>query len=219
MWKLNLSARPVEMSWIAILCTFFFIFIALAIFWVGSVTGGLFPGDFDQVLPSLFQNLFIEGQDKISQQDSSTLISSVFFGMFVLTFGVAFAVARKEKIQTKTKALSQFSQTVALGYRIDELFRFLFNGLISLGRGIENLVDQKIWSEWMPDVMAQSIRRISLWVSHADAKVYQRFFIVLKNGVEAPAKALQLLQNGDVQWYLLFAIGSSIAILIHFMKF
>lgn len=219
MWKLNLSVRPIEMSWFAIFCTFFFILIALAIFWVGSVTGGAFPSDFDQVLPSLFQNLLAGDQGKISQQEVSTLISSVFLGMFILALGGSFAVARKEKAQTKTRTLSPFVRTVASGYGVDVLFRFLFNAVVSVGRGIENLVDQKIWSEWIPDVMAQAIRRISLLVSNTDAKVYQRFFIVLKNGVEAPAKALQLLQNGDVQWYLLFAIGSSIAILIHFMKF
>ena len=40
--------------------------------------------------------------------------------------------------------------------------------------------------------------------------------MAIRRGVEAPAKALQFIQNGDVRWYLLFAVGSGFLILLHF---
>jgi hypothetical protein len=52
-----------------------------------------------------------------------------------------------------------------------------------------------------------------------DTELSERLVKFLRNGIDIPAKALQLLQNGDVQWYLLFALASGIAIFFHFLKF
>lgn len=218
-WRYLQGDRPVDVGWTSILSLVLLLIVSLAVFWVGSATGGVIPGGLDQVLISLFKQFFAEFQTTLPDHGVMTVISSVYFGIFVASFAVSFWLARKEYWQPKTQTLSELRKIVATGYGVDDLSHFILNGLTLLGRGVENLVDQKIWSEWIPRAISQFIRRISIFISDTDGAVYHRFSVVLKNGVEAPAKALQFLQNGDVQWYLLFAVGSGIAILIHFLKF
>jgi hypothetical protein len=36
--------------------------------------------------------------------------------------------------------------------------------------------------------------------------------------MQSGGRALQAVQNGNLQWYLFFAIGSGVALLLHFLK-
>lgn len=218
-WRFFQGDRPVDVGWASLFSLVILLVISLAVVWVGSATGGVIPGGLDQLMISLFKHFFAESQPALPDYGVMTVISSVYFGIFIAAFAVSFWLARKEHWQPKTQTFSELRKIVATGYGVDDLSHFLLDGLTLLGRGVENLVDQKIWSEWIPRAMSHSIRKISVLISDVDAAVYVRFSSILKNGVEAPAKALQFLQNGDVQWYLLFAVGSGIAILIHFLKF
>jgi hypothetical protein len=51
-----------------------------------------------------------------------------------------------------------------------------------------------------------------------DGHLYEKSGSALRRGVEIPGKLLQLVQNGDVQWYLFFAMSCALAILIHFLR-
>jgi hypothetical protein len=53
-------------------------------------------------------------------------------------------------------------------------------------------------------------------VSSLDHGVRERLDHVLRILVDAPAKAVQLMHSGAMQLYLLFAVGFSLALLLHF---
>lgn len=219
MWTQIRANRPVELSWFSIFCSFSFIGSSIALFWTGRITGGVFPSAYDQVFPSLLEYFFTNDDFAFPDRGLTGLIAPGFLVIFLTALVSAFWVVRKDASKDESQNPSGLRKKIVNGYGVDEFAKFLMDLFKRIGLGIESLVDQKIWSEWIPGAMSYSIRRISKISSDLDTEIYRRFFSVLKNGVEAPAKAMQFLQNGDVQWYLLLAVGSGIAMLIHFMKF
>ena len=51
-----------------------------------------------------------------------------------------------------------------------------------------------------------------------DARGGEYVQVTLRKAVDLPARGLQYLQNGDVQWYLLMALLSTLAIVGYFLK-
>jgi hypothetical protein len=60
------------------------------------------------------------------------------------------------------------------------------------------------------------LRQLSFAVGQVDRKLVTLLDRVARESVEIPAKALQLIQSGSVQLYLLFTVGFTIAMLLHF---
>jgi hypothetical protein len=90
---------------------------------------------------------------------------------------------------------------------------------LGLSVGVVTELDRKAWSGWFLTGLGAASDRAAAWVSRADAAGTSRIEAGLAKAIGVPAKLLQLLQNGDVQWYLFFAVCSAAAMLIHFMKF
>ena len=67
-------------------------------------------------------------------------------------------------------------------------------------------------------MIERALRFPARWLDIADREIYAREESLLRKWVEVPAKALQLIQNGDLQWYLVFGIGMMIALLVHFVR-
>ena len=102
---------------------------------------------------------------------------------------------------------------------MDSLMDHGLAGINWSGRSIQWLVETQVWGLWIPAGFRWLIREVGGGVMEADRVISRGLDSVLRRAVEVPAKTLQLVQSGDVQWYLFFGIGSGVAILIHFLKF
>jgi hypothetical protein len=76
------------------------------------------------------------------------------------------------------------------------------------------------------DFIARRLFRVALrgfsWacatVARADRWVLERLDRLIRGLVEVPAKGLQLMQSGSIQFYILFTVGFTLAMLLHFMS-
>jgi hypothetical protein len=218
-WRLARSERQVQLGWLAIGSPLLLVFLSLGIFWTGTITGGAFPGVTDQILPSVLVRFFGELKDGAEDRSYLTLVSLVLIGLSLVAIATAYWLARKAPWLSKKPGLMELKELIAGGYGVDKFARYGFEGMVALGRVFERMVDLKIWSQWVPDGFSFVIRRVSSVMVVVDSGVSERLVSVLRNGIDLPARALQLLQNGDVQWYLLFAVASGVAIFFHFWKF
>jgi len=64
-----------------------------------------------------------------------------------------------------------------------------------------------------------SFKLASLWITHHSDGIEESLSKRLSVGTGVLSKALQVLQNGNVQWYVFFALSSGLAIMIHFFRF
>ncbi|MCM2322535.1 MAG: hypothetical protein NDJ90_04665, partial [Oligoflexia bacterium] len=90
--------------------------------------------------------------------------------------------------------------------------------LALLGEGVVGAIDVKAWREWLPRGIARAIERVAAAAAFVDSLLSARLRTGLAKAVELPARGLQLLQNGDVQWYLFFAIGSGVVMLVYYLR-
>jgi formate hydrogenlyase subunit 3/multisubunit Na+/H+ antiporter MnhD subunit len=217
--KAKFEEKALSLVW-----TYLLIIFSLALFWVGTFSGGIIPGNPDQVMPSwlalAITNAF--GGPANDWVDASNL--GVVQGVYWATAGLAlllsyWIVGRGEdgwlKLFGKSEKAHRFFDS---GYGFDRLGARFVRVLVKTGDGIESFFGKTISTNWIPKLLVASIRAPAIWIDSADNYLYGKSGSVLKRGIEIPGKLLQLIQNGDVQWYLFFAMSCALAILIHFLR-
>jgi len=55
-------------------------------------------------------------------------------------------------------------------------------------------------------------------IARVDRWILDRLDRVMRELVEVPAKGLQLMQSGSIQFYILFTVGFTLALLLHFIS-
>jgi hypothetical protein len=91
-------------------------------------------------------------------------------------------------------------------------------GLTSAGNFLERWLTENLSTGWIPKAITAALRYPSRLIDSVDQKAYAGEESLLRQWVDVPIKTLQLIQNGDLQWYLVFAMGCVVAILIHFLR-
>ena len=112
----------------------------------------------------------------------------------------------------------KFGEFLKSGYRLDSTGAKVIRVLNTVGGGIEKFVAEKLSEKWLPALAAAAIRTPARWIDNTDLKIYHKSNSILKRSIETPGKLLQLIQNGDVQWYLFFGLSCILALLIHFFQ-
>ena len=110
----------------------------------------------------------------------------------------------------------RFSGFVAGGFGFDAAFSALLRGLLRVGKGVDAGTHQKLWGSWLPSAFAGTVRILARPSFRADVRIRRAIERGAAGSADFPGKLAQLVQGGDVQWYLFFAIGCASAILIHF---
>jgi hypothetical protein len=108
---------------------------------------------------------------------------------------------------------------VSSGFGIDVLFTKIAVSIAWAGKAIEENVDQRVWQSWVPRGLRWAAVTLSTGAAFADRWIVRALDRGVERATDVPAKVLQLIQSGDVQWYVLFGIGSVVAMLIHFLRF
>lgn len=215
LWTLVRAEPSLQAPWSAVIAPFIPILLSFGVVWTGSVTGRALPGDIDRVFPSLFEALFGSSLQQPVDEARFVAVSSIFWASLLL----AAAAGYWASLRLRAGPVHRFGRYIAGGYGIDAGARRALSGVTWFANGTQWLVDEKIWRQWIPTTLSTGVHGMASLVSRADQALTGRSSRVLGRWIEAPAKLLQLIQSGDVQWYLIFAIGSGLAILTHFLRF
>jgi hypothetical protein len=193
--------------------------LSLAAVWTGTATGGAVPGNPDAFGRAALSALF-SGAPAL---DESSFInaSGLHWGLLFLAVATAYwtTARRKDSWEALRASFPRATAFVANGYGIDLVFDWILRGLRKAGDALESTIDRKTWNDWIPRGLHVAISRFAGFTARADLLMTDRLNGTVRRGVDVSGKMLQLIQSGDVQWYLFFAVGSGIAILIHFLKF
>ena len=191
---------------------------ALAVFWTGLVFGGAVPGAADAVMPSLMEHLFHSTGEDASAFGVASAI--VWGGSFLGLLAAFWSSGRGEdRWQRFGVAFPRAGGFIGEGYGTDILAARALNGIFLTGSWLERWVDRRFWQGAFPQTMVTVLVRVSRLAAGADDRLRARIDRGTHRTVHVPAKFLQLVQSGDVQWYLFFAVGSGIALLLHFLRF
>jgi hypothetical protein len=193
---------------------------SLGLIWSGTLTDGLILHDADRLFPSWLSSLFGASSAELSDESGFALGQSVLWSTLVLGSVISFWLFGRGQdlavrgLSTHPK-VRKFLQT---GYSIDRAGESFFTLLKKIGNAVETWVSEVVSNEWIPSVMVKALTVPARGINEADQKLYRAGEKTLKQWIELPAKVLQLIQSGDLQWYLFFAIGCAVAILVHFLR-
>lgn len=220
MWDLARVDVPVQLPWSAVLAPFLPLFLSLGVVWTGTITGGAVPGSFDQFLKPLI-NALVPGSFPWSVDEAVFLGTSWTYWLSILAaIGAGAWVSSFLPAWTKARsgAGSYLLKFISRGYGFEALAARVLNLLVVAGNLGESLIDRKIWRGAIPEALSRTAQSLALVASRMDRVVSDVLRSTARVSVDAPAKALQVLQSGDVQWYLLFGVGSGLALLLHFSR-
>jgi hypothetical protein len=219
-WMAITCKGSTQAPWSAVLAPYLLVMLSLGVVWTGTASGSIIPGNPDRLFQSLLSLLFGAPGEAWGDEAGFVTASGLYWGASVLAIVLAYwTVGKKPEVwPSVSRSIPRISSFLASGYGVDVLFRRLLGILSAVGTWSVWLVDSKAWQGWVPMALATGLQRSASAIASADAKLSWQLGGVLRRPVEAGAKLLQLIQNGDVQWYLFFAVGSGIAILAHFMR-
>jgi len=220
-WMLTERGSSGKANWIGVALPFVPLVIGLGVLWTGALSGGALFGDPDRVMVSAVDKFF--GTTGAATGDETTFITAswVYWGVLVLSWIFAYWMSsesgsRWQALQTSFPGMSRF---FGGAYGVDVATKKGLSGLSWGSRQAEKYVTEKIWKEWVPQGAQRGGHRVSVAVVAADDFLWSCFCRTLRRGVDVASKLLQLIQNGDVQWYLFFAVTMGIAVLARFLNF
>jgi hypothetical protein len=217
-WKLgwSMSRRKVASMphWSSLMVPTILILLSLGVAWTGSILSGVLPGGADKVAPSLMELLF--GAPTAGIEESATVLSA-YFGAIVLSLGAAYWVSLQSMQPQGESFASKIHHAIVSGYGMDRLAKRAIDGTTWAVNSVDRLIDKRVWGEWIPKALTTVIRSTASAIVRVDTAASVHGRNVVRRCIDSPAKFLQLVQNGDVQWYLLFGMGSGLVILAHYL--
>ncbi len=218
-WLVPEQRKPGAGHWSGLAIPVIVILASLGVFWTGSLTGGAIPGNPDQVMNSALNFFF--GSPESGDAARVLTASSLLWGGVLGALAIAFwSSGRGEDRWLRIRGtLPRFASFIEEGYGADRFFGQLLRGATWLANQLGTWLDHALWGRWVPGAADWVLTRTSGLLNRADGGLIVAIHRGVHRGVHVPAKLLQLVQNGDLQWYLFFAIGSGIAIILHFLRF
>lgn len=218
-WQAMATKNNTQAPWAIVLAPYLLILLALGVTWTGTLSGGAIPGNPDRIFSSLLTLFFGQAGEAWGEDAAIGPASGLYWMLVAVAASVAYWTAgrRPDFWPSVTGKAPRLSAFVTSGYGVDSLVSRVRDGLAWAGAVSVRFFDRNVWESWIPGLLGRGARRGAAAVAAADLQLSRGIGGMLKSWVEAPSKALQLIQNGDVQWYLFFAVGSGIAILAHFM--
>jgi hypothetical protein len=219
-WIISDLKNNSEAPWVSILPALIIPLLALSLLWTGALVGGVFPGRGDVVFTSTLADYFANAA-RNPEADLQSLAPWLHLIALVLAILIAYwTVGRKNNAwESFNKSFPRLATFIRRGYGIDFLSAHLARGARWTGDQLVAGVDRKLWDVWVPGGASFVITRVSALFSKSDGYVSEKLAATVRRTVDVPSKFLQLLQSGDLQWYILFAVGSGVAILLHFLRF
>jgi hypothetical protein len=218
-WGMSGSREEVNIPWSVYAAVFFLFILSFALVWTGSATGGVLLENSDQWMKSILDSLFKNSGFHFEVGQEYWSLLSFYLGVLFLGFSLSYwAVGRKENQWKRlSRLIPRTSEFIQNGYGVDHVFSSIRRLMKGFGGRVESIVDQKLWSGWIPFLFSKSIQRVSSSGEKFDQWLVRSLNRVSRISIEAPAQFLQVLLTGDLRWYLFLALCSGFALLTHFL--
>ena len=208
------TLRP-EASWLLISAPLVLVVASLGVWWTGCLSGGAIVGDPDRVMNSLLELFFGKSESVLHGVGYG-----LGYGVLALAAVCAYLGWSRETLldERLEKASPQLIRVLRAGMGADWFFLHALRIATASAKWAGHWIDGKISNELIPSGLSRALRKIAQIVDELN----QVFSRGLDNSVrvlgEVPGKGLQIVQSGNLQWYLVFAIGSGLAMLLHFLR-
>jgi hypothetical protein len=194
--------------WVSGISAVFVALLSSGLLWMGSLSGGVIQGEEDQVAASLSRLAFALP----AEADLSTV--NLVFG---LTFVAGLAISIWLPFERLRKSMPG-AQFIAQGYRLDAAGLRIRAFFGAIGRLATLFAEERVWKTYLPDGLLIAFGSLARAVLKLSEAIYRGLAVAVDRGVAGPSRVLQLVQSGDVQWYLFFAVGSGLLLLLHFLR-
>jgi len=217
-WETSRSRVGDRATWTAALLPAIPLILSFGFLWSGNLSGGALPGDIDKVVESAFDGFLGTGGGTVFSGPQLAVWAQ--FGIVAVAAALAYwsTVPAKDLWKRLYISVPRMAAFFSGGYGIDNLTARIMAGFGWFGESIDHVVGKKAWREWIPSALS--------WISFAGAKTAfscdsgsrNALIRLLRKAVMVPAKLLQLLHGGDVQWYLFLMAAMAMALLAHFLR-
>ena len=219
-WAALRSRQATQASWIAVLSPWLLIVLTLGVFWMGTASGGMIYGSPDQILVSVL-GLFYKGGESDLQEYSVYSSASIIFGVLLVLGWISsfWLSGRKQDLWMQaSRKVPRASAFITSGFGVDFVMLRLRTAVNWLGVKTEQTMGNRLWNRWLSGALGVSVRTGGRLVARWEATPYWKTGAALDSAFAVPSKLLQIIQNGDVQWYLFFGLGIGAAIILHFLR-
>jgi hypothetical protein len=219
-WQELRLKSSTQAHWAAVVSPLVLAILGLGVVWTGLVSGGAVPGGADRIGETALFDAFFGAWTADPWDAAFYTASWLHWGAALLAaLGAWWTTGRKQDSWLRmSEAFPRVTSFVAEGYRVDRLAARAIRALAWTGAAFVRSLDETAWGRWVPSAVAWPVTRLSRAAAAGDERISAALEHVLRRSTDVPAKFLQLVQSGDLQWYLLFAVGSGIAILLHFLR-
>jgi hypothetical protein len=212
-----LARDPRPISWGRTMIPFMALVCGVGVVWSGSLTGFGSGEVNDRVVGSLL-SLFPDGVSNRSGVGRGPILIGLQSALVLLSF--LFVHWGKGRSSVLWKTFSTRAPKVvgflASGYQIDALMAAVVRTLKRVGCGIQAWVDDRVFGRWVPVVLEGGVEFLGSRVGVLDGRMTEWLARLARRLSMGFSAGVQSLQTGDLQWYITFAIGSGIALLLHF---
>ena len=218
-WGMSCLKEEALVPWSVYGSISFLLLFSVAFLWTGSFSGGFLGRHLDQIFPSIFEFVFEASNSRFDNGFDDWVVISLYFGVFLVGFVASYwMVARKEnQWQVLSGLFPRISSFIQGGYGVDSIITYLRDLMRASGSWFEAILDKKFWNEWVPQTLLVCIKAISEISSQSDQKLMRGLNYIGRQSIEIPAKFLQILQTGDLRWYLFLTLSAGFGMLTHFL--
>ncbi len=184
------------------------VLMSIAVLWTGGLTGPLSPADAAPWGPDWSTQLFGTGPGS-----SDSAIHTALWG-WMLALVVLVAAGAPESL---AKMQLNFLSVPADGYGLSRLMGGVLSFAVAVVERVtaihRDLVARRLFQAGL-----RSLTWLCAAIARADRWILDRLDRACRELVEVPAKGLQLMQSGSIQFYILFTVGFTLALLLHFIS-
>lgn len=209
----------VRAGWAKIVAPFFFVLLSLAVVWSGTLSGDVFSPSLDRVLENATLDLTGIAPGMEMSEDAWRSSAPYYWSVLVIVVAVGiWGLFRAGGAwRGPHRRFPKSVEFIGSGYGVVFFEQGMGRVFRVAGAWLEAAVGQRVWNQWVPATIGRSLRSCGRVAERADAVTSALLTSLLRISAEVPAKALQALHSGSVQWYLFFAIGFGFAILLNFL--
>ena len=221
LWRILRVKNTKPIQWVSFVVPSMGIFLGLSVLWTGTISGEIFLHLPDRIMPSIFGIIFEKYEMIFPDFESTLTAAGLYWGVLTLAIIAAYWFSGRKEDRWALFATNhpRFGGFVENGYGVEKLGHQGILALISFGRGLQTLIDDRIWMTWVPRGLFLLIQSIGKLLNQVDEAFSRGLGQMLALSVDYPGRFLQLIQTGDLRWYIIFVFGSSFLVILHYLYF
>jgi len=210
-WKIGLelisASRLKKSKGVIIFPVLIMLGLGLGIFWSGRISGGILFLKVDHIMSGLL--VLLGSRISIVEKIGLGLAPAIYGG--VLFVGIISSFLVRKYIKEVPKLLNGCVNIIRYNFYVD---RIPFHGFRKMGDELDKRTTRSVFGGDITQSFETGILPVS--------RTMNRLSLVIENGLESifcgvfrvTGKALRVLQNGNLQWYLFIIASTMVGILV-----